>query len=105
MWASSLASEPLAECPPLKIYTLKHNRRKQTCVFFKREKGILFDKCLHFVLPDVFLYHLMLSDFIFVSVRTVKMPAIVVSQLEPQHRLHSEMLSSWFYLNSELAVH
>lgn len=47
----------------------------------------------------------MLSDFIFVSVRTVKMPAIVVSQLEPQQRLHSEMLSWWFYINTELEVH
>ena len=47
----------------------------------------------------------MLSDFIFISVRTVKMPAIVVSQLEPQQRLHSEMLSWWFYINTELEVH
>lgn len=51
---------------------------------FKREKGILSDKCLHFVLPDVFSHPLVLSDFIFVSVRTGKMPVIVVSPLEPQ---------------------
>lgn len=63
------------------------------------KKAFLFDKCLHFVLPDVFLHPLMLSDFIFVSVRTGKMPAIVVSQPEPQQALHREMLSYWFYKN------
>lgn len=60
--------------------------RSKLSVVFKRKKGIHSDKCLHFVLPDVFLYPLLLSDFIFISVRTVKMPAIVVSQLEPQQR-------------------
>lgn len=47
----------------------------------------------------------MLSDFIFISVRTVKMPAIVISQLEPLQGLHREMVSSWFFISTELEVH
>lgn len=60
-----------------------------------------FDKCRHFVLPDVFLHPLLLSDFIFVRVRTWKMPAIVLSQLEPQPVFRGEMWwPSWVSVKS-----
>lgn len=91
-------------CPPLpfvfnwlgEISPPKQDGTPQTFCSSEEGKQHPFDKCLHFVLPDVFLHPLLLSDFIFVRVRTWKMAAIVVSQLEPQQVFHGEMLCPGF---------